>query len=184
MPRFTATCVTLPSLTTNTTLAPSRSTTAAGCTAVRAVRSDSGVSFSRNATLALISGRMLASVSTKRILTSTVALARSTVGTVRLTTPRNRRPGKASSWISQGWPAFTLARLASDTSASTSSVAMSAMVTTAACEPSADENGVITSPTLAFLVSTTPSNGARISVCSTATWAARRLACATAMDAL
>ena len=60
---------------------------------------------------------------------------------------------------------------------------MSAMVTTAACEPSADENGVITSPTLAFLVSTTPSKGARISVCSTATSATRRLACATAIDA-
>ena len=50
---------------------------------------------------------------------------------------------------------------------------MSAMVTTAACEPSADENGVITSPTLAFFVSTTPSNGARISVCSTPTSVAR-----------
>jgi hypothetical protein len=66
-----------------------------------------------------------------------------------------------------------LDRLDSDTSASTSSVDMSAMVTTAACDPVADENGVITSPTFAFFVSTTPSNGARISVCSTATCEAR-----------
>ena len=40
------------------------------------------------------------------------------------------------------------------------------------------------SPTLAFLVSTMPSNGARISVCSTDTPAWRALASATPMAAL
>ena len=72
----------------------------------------------------------------------------------------------------------------SDTSASTSSVSMSAMVTTAPLVSTRGENGVMMSPTLAFLVSTTPSNGARISVCSTATSAALRFACATPSDGL
>ncbi|MNC99449.1 hypothetical protein D3C83_177480 [compost metagenome] len=61
----------------------------------------------------------------------------------------------------------------SATSASTSSVFMSATVTTAPFAPAADENGVMLSPTSAFFVSTTASNGARITVCSTATSATR-----------
>ena len=55
---------------------------------------------------------------------------------------------------------------------------MSAIVTTAPLLSAAAENGVMLSPTLAFFVSTTASNGARISVCSTLTSATRRLACA------
>ena len=49
---------------------------------------------------------------------------------------------------------------------------MSAIVTTAPLVSAALENGVMLSPTLAFLVSTTPSNGARIRVWSSATSAA------------
>ena len=41
---------------------------------------------------------------------------------------------------------------------------MSAIITTAPFESTADENGVTISPTFAFFVSTTPSNGARITV--------------------
>ena len=53
---------------------------------------------------------------------------------------------------------------------------MSATVTTAPFAPTAEENGVMLSPTSAFFVSTIASNGARISVCSTVTSAARWLA--------
>ncbi len=60
---------------------------------------------------------------------------------------------------------------------------MSAMVTTAPLLSAAEEKGVMLSPTLAFLVSTTPSKGARISVCSTATSAVRRAASAAATAA-
>ena len=60
---------------------------------------------------------------------------------------------------------------------------MSAIVTTAPVVPEALENGVRMSPTLAFLVSTMPAKGARISVWSTLTSAARRLARATAICA-
>ena len=81
-------------------------------------------------------------------------------------------------------PTFTLESDASETSASTSSVSMSAMLTTAPLESVAEENGVMMSPTLAFLVSTMPSKGARISVCSTATPAWRALASATPIPAL
>ena len=94
----------------------------------------------------------------------TVALARFTVGTTVLTSPRKRRSGKASSTISQGWPTRMLESDDSDTSASTSSVLMSAMVTTAPCAPAALDMGVMMSPTLAFLTSTTPSKGATMFV--------------------
>ncbi|MNR57898.1 hypothetical protein D3C85_1787640 [compost metagenome] len=60
---------------------------------------------------------------------------------------------------------------------------MSAMVTTAPLVSDAAENGVMLSPTLACLISTTPSNGARITVCSTDTSAERALAWAEVMDA-
>ncbi|MCY1241543.1 hypothetical protein D9M72_544510 [compost metagenome] len=73
--------------------------------------------------------------------------------------------------------------LASATSASTSSVSMSAMVTIAPLVSAAAEKGVMLSPTLACLTSTTPSKGARTTVCSTATSAARALAWAEAIDA-
>ena len=111
-----------------------------------------------------MSGSTRSSRSTKRIFTSTVAFARSTVGTIRLTIPGKRWSGTASSWISHGWPILILPSEASATSASTSSVAMSAIVTTAPFVSAACENGVMLSPTFAFFVSTMPSNGARISV--------------------
>ena len=60
---------------------------------------------------------------------------------------------------------------------------MSAMFTTAPLESVAEEKGVMMSPTFAFLVSTMPSNGARMSVCSTDTPAWRALASATPMPA-
>ncbi len=60
---------------------------------------------------------------------------------------------------------------------------MSAMVTTTPLVSTAAENGVTMSPTLAFLVSTTPSKGARISVCSNATFAERSFALAAAIAA-
>ena len=72
---------------------------------------------------------------------------------------------------------------ASDTSASTSSVSMSAIVTTAPVVPDAAENGVTMSPTFALLVNTIPVNGARISVWSKPTSAARWFACATVICA-
>ena len=60
---------------------------------------------------------------------------------------------------------------------------MSAIVTTAPFESLADENGVTMSPTLALFDRITPSNGARISVKSTATRALRAFASAAAIDA-
>ena len=78
--------------------------------------------------------------------------------------PRNRVSGSASSKISAGWPTTILDRLDSATSASTSSVLMSAIDTTAPFESAAFENGVTRSPTLALLDRMTPSNGARITV--------------------
>jgi len=60
---------------------------------------------------------------------------------------------------------------------------MSAIVTTAPLVSAALEKGVMLSPTLALFVSTTPSNGARISVWSSATSAALRFACAAASAA-
>ncbi len=85
---------------------------------------------------------------------------------MRLTSPSSRRSGKASSWISAGCPTAIFAIDDSETSASTSSVSMSAIVTTAPVVPDADENGVTMSPTFALFVSTMPVNGARISVWS------------------
>ena len=78
--------------------------------------------------------------------------------------PRNRSFGSASSVTSAGMPTLILDKLASETSASTSSVLMSAMLTTAPLESVALENGVTMSPTFALLDRITPSNGARISV--------------------
>jgi len=127
---------------------------------------------------------MRASIFSKRILVTTVALARSTVGTTRATLPRKRASGIASSVISTGMSTRTLATLLSETSASTSSVLMSAIVTTAPEVPAAAEKGVIMSPTLAFLTSTTPSNGARISVLSWLTRCTLTCACACARAAL
>jgi hypothetical protein len=130
-----------------------------------------------------MSGRTRASRSTKRTLTSTVAFERSTVGTMRDTTAARRVSGSASSCTSQGWSTAILPMLDSATSASTSRVSMSATVTTAPFASAAEENGVMLSPTLAFLVRTMASNGARISVCSTPTSAARRFASADATPA-
>jgi hypothetical protein len=97
-------------------------------------------------------------------LVITVAFARSTVGTMRLMWPRKRVSGSASSTISAGCPTLTFDRLDSETSASTSSVSMSAIVTTAPFESVALENGVTRSPTFALFDRITPSNGARIIV--------------------
>jgi len=172
-----------PPAATNTAVPPSRPTIACLGTTVTGARSAAPTSRSRNATLALMSGSTRPSRSRKRILTSTVAFARSTVGTIRFTTPGKRWPGTASSWISHGWPARIRPSEDSATSASTSSVSMSAIVTTAPLVSAACENGVMLSPTFALLVSTTPSNGARISVWSKATSAALRFARATAAEA-
>jgi hypothetical protein len=114
--------------------------------------------------LALISGSTRGSIASKRTLVITVAFARSTVGTIRLIRPLRRASGSASSVISTGWPTAIFARLDSETSASTSSVLMSAIVTTAPFESIADENGVTMSPTFALFDRMTPSNGARITV--------------------
>src|SRR5262245_49027777 len=167
-----------PSFTRNTYFAPSRSASADLGTAGTGLRSSALSARSRNATLAAMSGTTRGSRSTKRIFTSTVALARSTVGTIRCTTPAKRCSESASSWISHGCPTFTFPSEDSATSASTSSVSMSAIVTTAPLVSAALENGVMLSPTLALFVSTTPSKGARISVWSSATSAALRFACA------
>jgi hypothetical protein len=118
----------------------------------------------RNSTRALISGRMPSAKRSNFTLVITVALARSTVGTMLATWPRKRWLGRASSVISTGCPTFTRPKLPSLTSASTSRVERSASVSTAPWLPAALEKGVMRSPTLAFLASTTPSNGARISV--------------------
>ncbi len=162
---------------------PSRETIASGRTAVTGFLSSGFGARDRNATLELMSGSTRASFSTNFTLTRSVALVRSTVGTTRETSPSRRTSGYASSWISVGMPTFTLESDASETSASTSSVSMSAMLTTAPLESVADENGVMMSPTLAFLVSTMPSKGARMRVCSTETPAWRALASATPMAA-
>ena len=76
---------------------------------MRGALSSFGTSCERNATFALISGSTRGSLSTKRILTVTVAFERSTVGTSRCTSPRKRPSGSASSWISRGWPSLHLA---------------------------------------------------------------------------
>ena len=143
---------------------PSRWTIASGLTAVSGFCCSGVISCVRNATFALISGSTRGSSSSKRTLVITVAFARSTVGTMRLMRPRKRASGSASSTISAGCPTLTFDRLDSDTSASTSSVPMSAIVTTAPFDSDADENGVIMSPTFALFDRITPSNGARISV--------------------
>ena len=91
-------------------------------TAGTRLRSCAPSSRSRKATFALMSGSTRGSRSRSRIFTSTVALARSTVGTMRCTTPAKRCSGSASSWISQGCPTLTLPSEDSETSASTSSV--------------------------------------------------------------
>src|SRR5580765_3404785 len=172
-----------PSFTTKTYFTPSRSASADLGTAATGFLSVAARLRSRKAIFAAMSGTTRGSRSTNRIFTNTVAFARSTVGTMRWTTPAKRCSDSASSWISHGWPSFTLASEDSATSASTSSVSMSAIVTTAPLVSAALENGVMLSPTLALFVSTTPSNGARISVWSSATSAALRFACAAASAA-
>ena len=164
IPRDTRTSTALPSRIANTTGPASRAAIASGCTASSGFCWSAVTSCDRNDTFALISGSMRGSIASNCTLVITVAFARSTVGTIRLMRPRKRLSGSASSVISQGCPTLTLARLDSETSASTSSVAMSAMVTTAPFESAADENGVTMSPTLALFDTITPSNGARISV--------------------
>src|SRR5215470_11369343 len=172
-----------PSFSTKTTFSPLRSTTACFGTTVTGLRSAALTSRSRNATFALMSGRTRSSRSRNLIFTSTVAFARSTVGTMRFTAPGKRCSGTASSWISHGCPGLILPSEASATSASTSRVSMSAIVTTAPLVSAACENGVMLSPTFALFVSTTPSNGARIRVQSSVTSADLRFACATASAA-
>ena len=66
--------------------------------------------------------------------------------------------------ISQAWPTRTFDKADSDMPASTSSVLISAMLTTAPLESAAEEKGVTMSPTLALLDKMMPSNGARICV--------------------
>src|SRR6185369_8236911 len=84
---------------TKTTSRPSRCTTASGRTASTAVRSLAPGGRSRKATLALMSGSTRASFSVKETFTSSVALLRSPVGTMRDTCPSRRTSGYASSWI-------------------------------------------------------------------------------------
>ena len=118
----------------------------------------------RKETLALMSGSIRRSLSRKRTLTRTVALLRSTVGTMAWTSPRNRVSGRASNWMSQGWPTRMVVMLVSQTSTSTCREFMSAIDTTAALALAADPMGVTMSPMSAFLVKTTASKGARIRV--------------------
>ncbi len=187
MPTLTAVCLTcspsLSLLTTNTTSLPSRLTIASGRSAGTGLRSSGVSARDRNEIFELMSGSTRGSRSTNFTLTSSVALLRSTVGTMRLTSPSRRSSGKASSWISAGCPTLIFAIEDSETSASTSSVSMSAIVTTAPVVPDADENGVTISPTFALFVSTMPVNGALISVWSKPTPATRRFASATAICA-
>ena len=160
---------------TQTTQPLAVSAAAARLTPTMGLRSAAARGRSRNETFADMSGRIRGSIWSNCSLMSRVAFARSIVGTIRATRPANRSLGMASSPISTGWPTEILAMLDSETSDSTSRVDMSAMVTTAPLESAADENGVMLSPMLAFLVRTTPSKGARISACASAareTWAA------------
>ena len=79
-----------------------RLTIASGRTAVTGLRS-SAASASRQERDLGAHVRQHARVALdERIFTSTVALARSTVGTMRATSPRRRTSGNASSWISLG----------------------------------------------------------------------------------
>ncbi len=164
VPGVTGTATALPSRTTNTTVLPSRCANASALTATSGFCWSGVTSCDRKLTFALISGRMRGSISSNLTLVMTVAFARSTVGTMRLMRPRKRSLGSASRVISAGMSTLTLPRLDSDTSASTSSVLMSAIVTTAPFESTALENGVTMSPTFALFDRMTPSNGARISV--------------------
>src|SRR5487761_2096617 len=163
-PGVTGTASARPSRSANTTLAPLRWTIASVLTASSGFSCSGVTSCERKLTLALISGRMRGSIASNFTLVVTVALARSTVGTMRSILPRKRASGSASSRISARWPTLTFPRIDSETSASTSSVDMSAMVTTAPLESVALENGVNRSPTLALLDRMTPSKGARILV--------------------
>ena len=81
---------------------PIRLVIAVACTAVKGFFSPDPRVRDRNATFALMSGNTRESLSTKRTLTRSVPLDRSSVGTMRLTTPAKRRSGNASSWISHG----------------------------------------------------------------------------------
>src|SRR5512140_3651905 len=80
--------------------------------------------------------------------------------------------------ISQGCPTLTRSIFDSETSASTTSDLISAKSTTAPRVLPDDPNGATISPTSAYLVSTVPSNGARIYVFSSATCADLTLASA------
>ena len=163
-PGVTGTATALPSRTTKTTVRPSRCASASAWTATSGRCCSGVISCDRKLTFALISGSTRGSMSSNLTLVITVALARSIVGTMRLMRPRNRESGSASSTISAGWPTLIFARLDSATSASTSSVLMSAIDTTAPFESVAFENGVTRSPTLALFDRMTPSNGARMIV--------------------
>ena len=163
-PSVTGVSTALSSLMTKTASRPSRVVTAAAGTARRGVVSAGVSARERKATLALISGSTRGSRASKRTLTSTVALVRSAVGTIMCTLPGKRSLGMASSMISQGSPTTTWRRLDSETSTSTASDPMSAMLTTAALDVEEAPSGEMMSPTSAFLVSTTASKGASRSV--------------------
>src|SRR3972149_4937800 len=163
MPVETWTFFALLSSTVNMNLRPVSSVTAEMGTVVLGSSSSGAMARERNDTFALISGSILLSLSENLILTITEALVLSAVGTIMWIKPSDLSSGSASSCISQGMPLKTLLMFASDTSASTWRVSMSAMVTTAAFAPADAPSGVTMSPMSAFFVSTTPVNGALIS---------------------
>ena len=120
-----------------------------------------------------MSGSTRGSRSRNLIFTSTVALARSTVGTMR-DDAAEAHVGKGVELDLGGLADLDLAeRGLGHVGLDLERVHVGHGHHRALGVDRAEEKGVMMSPTLAFLVSTTPSNGARMSVCSTATSAAR-----------
>ena len=137
-------------------------------------------------TLAVISGFTWASASRMLTRTSTIAFARSADGKICRSRPRYVCPWYACSVTSAGIPGVSLATLFSLTSVCTSSSPRSAIV--AMAPPSRDAcpwtpKGDTVSPISARFLMTTPSNGARTFVFSSASSATRTRARADAIAA-
>src|SRR4051812_39343279 len=120
-----------------------------------------GSSF-RNDTCAPISGSTRASLLASAMRTFTVALARSAVGMVAMTSPGMVQSEYALSFTTTGCPACTRLMKFSLTSTSTSSESMSTIVPMPVrVKPPPADMGDTISPTCAAFSVTTPENGAR-----------------------
>ena len=128
--------------------------------------------LSRNPTRTPMSGTIRGSFCLMAMRTFTVALLRSAVGMIAMTSPGIFQSGYALSTASTGWPGVTRLMYDSLTSTWISSESMSTMVPMPVrVKPPPAEIGEIISPGCADLATTIPLNGARITVLSSATCA-------------